>query len=191
MEFCSAPSLQISWLHGYSQVVDLTINGGCHKSYMMWGCSVVNVRQLRMALAAGSRVRAPCQLCLPRSSGLSRLIYHRHHSSRSDRALGGVFFCASCKKPHLADMGGRLRVCVSASALHEFWNPRDKTVLYRGSDLHVDYLTIPGASILELMTVFRQEYGGVTQPLDVVLVRAIGIAILLRLLMLILGRGFE
>ena len=42
--------------------------------------------------------------------------------------------------------------------------------MYRGNSEHVDYLTIPGAPILELMTVFKREYGEVDQALDVVLV---------------------
>ena len=87
-----------------------------------------------------------------------------------NRAMGGIFFCVSCDRLHPSIIEDRLRVCVSASALHEFWNPRDKTVLYRGNAVHVDYLTIPGAPILELMTAFKKEYGGVNQALDVVLV---------------------
>ena len=42
--------------------------------------------------------------------------------------------------------------------------------MYRGNSEHVDYLTIPGAPILELMTVFKREYGEVNKALDVVLV---------------------
>ena len=84
--------------------------------------------------------------------------------------MGGIFFCVSCNRLHPADIEGRLRVCVSASALHEFWKPRDRTIMYRGNSEHVDYLTIPGAPILELMTVFKREYGEVNKALDVVLV---------------------
>ena len=134
--------------------------------------SVVLIWWHSMSLVSSPQPQVPCQLCLSRGRGpqAPRPVYHRHYSSRADRALGGLFYCLGCKRPHSAEVDGRLRVCVSASALHEFWGPRNPSVLYRGSPFHVDYLSIPGSSILDLMTVFRQEYGEVSQPLDVVLV---------------------
>ena len=132
--------------------------------------SVTSVGWRRMSLMLTHQPRIPCQLCLSRGGDSPRLVYHRHYSSRADRALGGMFYCVGCKRPHSAEIDGRLSVCVSSSALHEVWRPRNPTLLYRGNPIHVDYLTIPGASILDLMSAFKQEYRDVSQPLDVVLV---------------------
>ena len=59
---------------------------------------------------------------------------------------------------------------MTASFLHEFWLPRDFRVQVEGNPFHVDYLSVPGAGILDLAEIFKFEYRTVAAPLDVVLV---------------------
>ena len=134
--------------------------------------SVTIIWSRGMFLDTSTQTPDPCELCPSQGHGsqVSQPVHRRHYSSRADRSRGGLFYCLGCKRSHAADVSGRLRVCVSASALHEFWFPRSPSILYRGSPHHVDYLSVPGAPVLDLMAVFKKEYDGVTQPLDVVLV---------------------
>jgi hypothetical protein len=120
------------------------------------------------------QARSPCVLCPSQryDDGSVIPLYHRHHSSYADRisSLTGAVFSPGCKCVHSSQIGGRLRVCVSASALHEFWKPWDGLITYRGNPFHVDYTSIPGSTILELLGAFQLDYETVNQPLDVVLV---------------------
>lgn len=71
---------------------------------------------------------------------------------------------------HSPGLSGRIRICVTASFLHEFWLPRDLQVQVEGNPFHVDYLSVPGAGILDLAEIFKTEYQTVSAPLDVILV---------------------
>ena len=62
---------------------------------------------------------------------------------------------------------------VGDSTIHEFFAPQGYTAThYEGDLMHVDYLTIRGGYIHELIDTFRLEYERLQQskPLDVVLV---------------------
>ena len=85
-------------------------------------------------------------------------------------SLGQFFDCAPCKMGHSTNIMGRIRVCVTASFLHEVWLPRDLRVEFVGNPFHVDYLSVPGAGILDLAELFKREYLGVAAPIDVMLV---------------------
>ena len=61
-------------------------------------------------------------------------------------------------------------MCVTASFLHEFWLTRDFRVEFAGNAFHVDYLSVPGAGILDLAELFKIEYADVDAPIDVMLV---------------------
>ena len=41
---------------------------------------------------------------------------------------------------------------------------------YEGDEIHIDYLTIPGATVRELEHAFMAEYGNVHRAVDVLLV---------------------
>ena len=116
----------------------------------------------------------PCKWCPSWPPGTSNevMTYHKHYSSRMERyeSLGQLFECAPCQMRHSPNIMGRVRVCVTASFLHEFWLPRDVRVEFAGNPFHVDYLSVPGAGILDLAELFRTEYHNVTAPLDVMLV---------------------
>ena len=116
----------------------------------------------------------PCNLCpsWPPGSVGGTKVYHKHYSSCMERRAcsGPSFYCAPCKMSHSPEIPGRIRVCVTASFLHEFWLPRDFRVQVEGNPFHVDYLSVPGAGILDLAEIFKFEYRAVAAPLDVVLV---------------------
>lgn len=98
--------------------------------------------------------------------------YHKHYSSIMERTTSSdeAFNCAPCKMYHSTEVMGRVKVCVTASYLHEFWLPRDPRVRVDGNPFHVDYLSVPGAGILDLADLFKTEYSSVLSPIDVVLV---------------------
>ena len=107
-------------------------------------------------------------------------VYHRHFSSLRQRELAGVeapssyYLCPSCKSCHLPYPEPRIKVIVSDSTLHQFFAPPDylASKQYEGDVMHVDYITIPGASIDTLSRAFRLDYidKNHPKPLDVVLV---------------------
>ena len=114
-------------------------------------------------------------------------IYHHHFSSLQLREITGVeasgegYLCPSCKSRHRPYTEDRIKLVVGDSTVHEFFAPKGYTAShYKGDLVHVDYLTIEGGYIHELLDVFRLEYEHHKQakPLDVVLVA--GYADLLR-----------
>ena len=107
-------------------------------------------------------------------------VYHRHFSSLRLRELTGAetrtapYLCPSCKAPHLPYPGERVKVVISDSTLHEFFaaSPPHGGQQYPGDLIHVDYITIPGATINTLRNAFRLDYVEkfLGMPLDVCLV---------------------
>ena len=63
-----------------------------------------------------------------------------------------------------------LDVCVSDSTLHDFHLPREPGVVCPPDKSHVDWLTIPGATVEELLFAWQVEYAKVTRPMRVLLV---------------------
>jgi hypothetical protein len=59
-----------------------------------------------------------------------------------------MFLCPTCGdngvpgKTHAATNTERIRVAVSITTLHKFWQQN-----YEGDSTHTDYITIPGATI--------------------------------------------
>ena len=106
-------------------------------------------------------------------------VYHHHFSSLKLREATGVeasgegYQCPSCKSRHRPYTEDRIKLVVGDSTIHEFWDPQGYTTTHYNGDLvHVDYITIKGAFIHELVHAFRLEYEQLQQakPLDVVLV---------------------
>ena len=107
-------------------------------------------------------------------------IDHRHFSSLRLRELTGVeetnarYLCPSCKTRHLPYPDPRIKVIVTDSTLHQFYAPPgyNATQQYDGDIMHVDYISIPGASIDTLTHAFRLDYVEKVhqKSLDVVLV---------------------
>ena len=114
-------------------------------------------------------------------------VHHHHFSSLQLREVTGVeasgegYLCPSCKSRHKPYTEERIKLVVSDSTMHEFFAPEGYTAThYEGDLVHVDYLTIKGGYIHELIEAFVVEYEHHRQakPLDVVLVA--GYADLLR-----------
>ena len=78
--------------------------------------------------------------------------------------------CPTCQTTHLAWMPYGLDVCVSTSTLHEYYQPRDRRVYCPPDSSHVDWLTIPGATISDLFLAYRLDYEKINRPLRVLLV---------------------
>lgn len=118
-----------------------------------------------------------CSIC----STVDTPVYHRHYSSRWLREILGVendenasFYCPPCKSRHEPYPYSRTKVLVSDETLHPFFAPpaHNPEHHYSGDLMHVDYITIPGASINELAAAFQAEFVNkqARKPLDVVLV---------------------
>ena len=114
-------------------------------------------------------------------------VHHHHFSSLQLRKDAGVeasgegYSCPSCKSRHRPYTEDRIKLVVGDSTMHEFFAPEGYTAThYKGDLVHVDYLTIKGGYIHELIEAFMLEYEHHSQakPLDVVLVA--GYADLLR-----------
>ena len=124
-----------------------------------------------------------CRLCsfnqpYPREL---RQVFHNHFSSKRLRtdilgveASGRGFYCLSCKSRHRPYIYDRIKIVVSDSTLHQFYAPlTPSSPPYEGDLLHVDYVTIEGGLIPDLLQAFCQDYrddGMLPKPIDVVLV---------------------
>ena len=105
-------------------------------------------------------------------------IYHRHSSTRQARVLQGVeyarenrsYLCPTCEIHHLAVLPTGLNICVSDSTLHNFHLPREAGLVCPPDTSHVDWLTIPGATVQELLFAWQVEYAKDPKPMRVILV---------------------
>ena len=60
----------------------------------------------------------------------------------------------------------RIPIIISGSTVHEHYMEGD----YVGDNMHVDYLTSPGAKIEDLLHMWRLEYNDERKPMDIVLI---------------------
>ena len=122
----------------------------------------------------------PCNICSYKQPepDRPREVRHRHSSSRQVRVVMGVenhwsnpfYLCPTCQAPHLASPKHGLNVCVSTSQLHNVHHPREEGVVCPPDSLHVDWLTIPGATIEDLIYAWRLDYSKETRPMRILLV---------------------
>ena len=106
-------------------------------------------------------------------------LYHRHFSSLRLREYQGAedtgnrYLCPSCKSRHTPYPEERIKIVVSDSSLHQFFAPPGFTAAqYPGDTMHVDYISIPEATIETIMHAFRLDYEHKkhTKPMDVLIV---------------------
>ena len=105
-------------------------------------------------------------------------VYHMHFSNKvlrdnaAEKASDGLISCPTCKKDHVAesDCQSRLKICISSSTLHKFWQPKDSALTYEGDISHIDWMTIPGARINQLTQAWEILYIDEKRPMDVLLV---------------------
>ena len=100
--------------------------------------------------------------------------FHQHYCSKFYRECIGVLltpavhYCPSCKRFHKNELQCRIKLCISDSVLHKFWNP--KRIRFRGDETHIDYISIRGAKINALTEAWEIQYGSDPRPMDILLV---------------------
>lgn len=105
-------------------------------------------------------------------------MFHQHFSARrlridqgAERRMG-KYFCPTCRNGdspglrHEINRNERLKIVVSSSTLHGV----HRSMNYKGDEIHVDYCTIPGATIKSLMDAWWVDYHRYTQAMDILLV---------------------
>ena len=105
-------------------------------------------------------------------------IHHKHFSSKFVRSFYGkkttTYFCPTCKCMHAKSstvQSSRVKICISSSTLHEFWAPRGSSAaVYEGDTIHTEYITIPGAQVLDLMEAWKIDYYDESRPMDIIIV---------------------
>ena len=71
---------------------------------------------------------------------------------------------------HPAKLSYDLNICLSSSTLHDFHHPREEGVSCPPDSSHVDWITIPGAKIEDLLYAWRLDYHREPRPMRVLLV---------------------
>ena len=107
----------------------------------------------------------------------ARAVRHSHFSSKFMMSMSmdssGMSFCSSCKKLHSKNPTERIKLCLTDSTLHRFFVPPEKDgqqLQYEGDKEHVDYVSIPGGKVEDLLHAFRVEYENETRAIDVLVV---------------------
>ena len=88
-----------------------------------------------------------------------------------DVSTNPMYVCPTCQVAHEAnppDVG--LNVCVSGSQLHEFHYPKDESIHVPPDKIHVDWITVPGATVDTLCDAWRLDYSKAKRPMRIMLV---------------------
>ena len=126
---------------------------------------------------AYTRTRNKCNICSYKQTRPAP-IYHLHNSAKQVRVLQGVeyeqenldYFCPTCQASHKSRLPSGLNICVSTSQLHAFHQPREQGVICPPDTFHVDWVTIPGGTIADLLHAWKVEYQREWRPMRVLLV---------------------
>ena len=129
---------------------------------------------------AYTRTRNKCDICSYKQTSPARPIpiYHVHHSSKQVRIRQGVeykeenldYICTTCQTAHKNRLPSGLNICVSSSELHAFHQPREQGVTCPPDSFHVDWVTIPGGTIADLLHAWKVEYHREWRPMRILLV---------------------
>ena len=123
-----------------------------------------------------------CNICSYRQPEPPALpIYHRHFSSAEMRIMQCVewstsnrsYLCPTCQERHPARLDYGLNVCLADSQLHEFHRPRESGVFCPPDKIHVDWNTIPGATIPTLQHAWQVDYKKYRRPMRILLVAGV------------------
>ena len=122
--------------------------------------------------------RPRCNICSFKQSTSLMPVYHRHHSTHQVRVDQGVeyaskncsYMCPSCKIQHVAKLPYGLDICISDSTLHNVHYPKEPGVNGLRDTSHVDWLTIPGATVEQLLYAWQVEYANESRPMRLLLV---------------------
>ena len=130
--------------------------------------------------SANQHINKYCEICSEFIPGGDESIkppifLHNHNSSKQYRINAptdtwGNYPCFTCSgTPHSCKVGVRYAVLVSSSTMNN-WQGLRSFNGYQGDPIHIDYITIPGATVKDLHHAFLAEYGNIHRPVDVVLV---------------------
>ena len=127
-------------------------------------CTLICVR-ITTSMSTGQP--SECQICSYRqpSPNPKVPVFHRHNSARQQRILQKVeyeediknYLCPTCQIFHPSRLDYGLNICASDS-LHNFNLPEDNTLACPPDTIHVDWMTIPAASIAELEFAWSVDY---------------------------------
>ena len=115
-----------------------------------------------------------CRICSEfpsTSTGKIKPIYHIHHSSKDERTHLSLdqyanYQYSSCQvSPHPCKIGVRYPVLMTSSMLHN-WRT-SSSAIYTGDSFHVDTISIPGATLPNLVHAWEAEYKYSHRPVDV------------------------
>ena len=119
-----------------------------------------------------------CSTCSEHSSTVHLNGYfsaHKHFSSKAYRLnapvdVWGNYPCTTCRStPHSHKVGERIFILITSSTMCNWQGDRKKNG-YPGDEVHVDYLSIPGATISTLHHALLAEYGRAKTPVDICLI---------------------
>ena len=119
-----------------------------------------------------------CETCsefCSSSRKFMRVITHKHFSSIKYRLQApidenGNYPCTQCRDtPHSFKTGRRYSVLLSSSTLHQ-WQGARTINRYKGDEIHVEQLTIPGATIEDVRHALEAEFKGTYRCIDVLAV---------------------
>lgn len=101
-------------------------------------------------------------------------VFHNHFSSLFERTNASVdrwgeYCCTTCKiTPHSCFTGVRIPVLVTSSILHNWQHARTSdSSVYPGNSIHIETISIPGATIPTLRHALVTEFGQANLPVDV------------------------
>ena len=83
------------------------------------------------------------------------------------------FLCPTCFRHHPVRPETGLNVCLSTDQLHGFHRPTEPDIICPPDSTHVDWVTIPGATIDELDYAWSMDYEKCARPMRVLLVAGI------------------
>ena len=120
------------------------------------------------------KAKPRCGLCSRKEiiGYTTKTVFHEHFSTKFLRECCDAdeepkdYPCPSCKTVHSTGYQDRLKICVSSTSLHRFW----EKLQYAGDSSHVDYLSIPGATINDLTVAWEIAYANESRPMDVILI---------------------
>ena len=119
-----------------------------------------------------------CQICsefTSESRRYKKVVTHTHFSTLVYRTEApadenGNYPCFHCKDtPHSFKPRVRYALILSSSTLH-YWQGKREINKYRGNDIHVEEITIPGGTVDDLRHAFEAEYSNSYRCVDVLLV---------------------
>ena len=108
----------------------------------------------------------------------ARSVTHHHFSMKAVKEMtmnsNMEYYCPSCMKVHGDYMPEeRVKVLLTSSILNQYWAPplsQQSPVLYQGDQVHIDHISIPGATVDILTQAFRIDYERETRAMDIVAV---------------------